>query len=139
MVSKLSTLSPSLMLDLMRFEQRWPGGDLEILAACIRHARRLLLHLQSSDRCVPLTVFPVITWCARFPPPIDGLGAGRAERAARRPAVMRPPGDRVEALVGEAQHYTAWARCCGSWRCAARATRCCPKSPGRPPTASRRG
>ena len=58
--SKLSTLSPSLMLDLMRFEQGGgQGGVLEILAACIRHARKLLVHLQSRDRVLPLTVFPV--------------------------------------------------------------------------------
>jgi hypothetical protein len=58
--TRLSTLSPSLMLDLMRFEQEGhQSGVIEILAACIRHSRKLLLHLQAMDRVVPLTVFPV--------------------------------------------------------------------------------
>ena len=47
MASRLSTLSPSLLLDLMRFEQDGQqGGVLEVLAACVRHARKLLIHLQ---------------------------------------------------------------------------------------------
>ncbi len=44
MVSRLSTLSPSLLLDLMRFEQEGQqSGVVEVLAACIRHARKLLI------------------------------------------------------------------------------------------------
>ena len=110
MASKLSTLSPSLMLDLMRFEQDGSqGGVIEILAACIRHARKLVLHLQARDRVLPLTVFPVehLVHCpmptaAFLALPLDELSVLHVE-----PALMRPPGDRVEALVGEAQHYSA--------------------------------
>lgn len=108
--SKLSTLSPSLMLDLMRFEQDGgQGGVLEILAACIRHGRKLLVHLQSRDRVVPLTVFPVehLVHCpmpaaALLALPLDELSVLHVE-----PATLRPPGDRVVSLVGEPQHYGA--------------------------------
>ena len=110
--SRLSTLSPSLMLDLMRFEQEGQqGGVVEILAACIRHARRLLIHLQAEDRVIPLTIFPVehLAFCpmpmAQFLAlPLDELSVLHVE-----PALMRPPGDRVAALVGEPQLYAALA------------------------------
>ena len=52
--SRLSSLSPSLMQDLLRFEDaRRPGEGLEVLevmAACVRHARSLLVHLQDDIR-----------------------------------------------------------------------------------------
>jgi hypothetical protein len=106
--SRLSTLSPSLMLDLLRFEQEGRlGGVVEILAACIRHARRLLVHLQADDRVVPLTLFPVerLVHCpmpmAQFLQyPLGELGVLHVE-----PALLRPPGDRVRSMVGEEQHY----------------------------------
>src|SRR3954470_18709619 len=60
--SRLSSLSPSLMQDLLRFEPGGRSGDglevLEVLAACVRHSSRLLIHLQDEARVVPLTVFP---------------------------------------------------------------------------------
>lgn len=110
MASRLSTLSPSLMLDLMRFEQEGKqGGVIEILAACIRHARKLLIHLQMQDRVVPLTIFPVehLVHCpmpmAQFlAQPLGDLSVLHVE-----PAMLRPPGDRMQAMVGEPQHYSA--------------------------------
>jgi hypothetical protein len=58
--SCLSSLSPSLMVDLQRFEQ---GGRqtevLEVVAACVRHGRDLAIHLECDDRVLPLTIFPV--------------------------------------------------------------------------------
>lgn len=57
--TRLSLLGPSLMQDLMRFEQEGrPGEVLEVLAACIRHSRSLLIHLGYEDRVIPLTIFP---------------------------------------------------------------------------------
>ena len=110
MASRLSTLSPSLMLDLMRFEQEGQqSGVVEILAACIRHARKLLLHLQAGERVVPLTVFPVehLVHCpmpiAQFlEMPLGDLSVLHVE-----PALLRPPGDRVQAMVGAPEHYSA--------------------------------
>jgi hypothetical protein len=110
MASRLSTLSPSLLLDLMRFEHEGEhGGVLEVLAACIRHARRLLVHLQAQDKVLPLTVFPVehLLHCpmpmAQFMAlPLDELIVLHVE-----PALLRPPGDRVQAMVAEPEQYSA--------------------------------
>jgi hypothetical protein len=110
MSSRLSTLSPSLMLDLMRFEHDGQqSGVLEILAACIRHARNLLIHLQVQDRVVPLTVFPVehLVHCPLPMPAFFALPLGELSVLHVEPAMLRPPGDRVRAMVGEPQHYSA--------------------------------
>jgi hypothetical protein len=110
MASRLSTLSPSLMLDLMRFEQEGQqSGVIEILAACIRHARKLLIHLQAQDRVVPLTVFPVehLVHCPMPMQQFLALPLGDLSVLHVEPALLRPPGDRVRAMVGEPQHYGA--------------------------------
>jgi hypothetical protein len=108
--SRLSTLSPSLMLDLMRFEQEGrQGGVIEVLAAGIRHARKLLVHLQATDRVVPLTVFPV-EHLVHCPMPLEqfmALPMGELSVLHVEPALLRPPGDRVQAMVGEPAHYNA--------------------------------
>jgi hypothetical protein len=110
MASRLSTLSPSLLLDLMRFEQEGQqGGVIEMLAAGIRHARKLLVHLQLLDRVVPLTLFPQ-EHLVHCPMPIAqflALPLGDLRVLHVEPALLRPPGDRVSALVGEPQHYSA--------------------------------
>ncbi|MGL6111077.1 MAG: hypothetical protein ACRC2B_13365 [Rubrivivax sp.] len=110
MASRLSTLSPSLMLDLMRFEQDGrQSGALEVLAACIRHARKLLVHLQAQDHVVPLTLFPVehLVHCPMPMPAFLALPLGELSVLHVEPALLRPPGDRVRAMVGEPQHYGA--------------------------------
>lgn len=59
-ISRLSSLSPSLMQDLMRFERN--GGQtelLEVIAAAVRHGRALTVHLRCDDGTLPLTLFPV--------------------------------------------------------------------------------
>ncbi len=59
-ISRLSSLSPSLMQDLMRFERN--GGQtelLEVIAAAVRHGRALTVHLRCDDGALPLTLFPV--------------------------------------------------------------------------------
>jgi hypothetical protein len=106
--SKLGTLSPSLMHDLLRFEQ--PGRQtevLEVVAACMRHARPLCVHLQSGDRVVPLTLFPLERLAhapVKLPEfmagPIDTLTVMHVE-----PALLRPPGDPEPGLVGEPHLY----------------------------------
>ena len=48
--SRLSSLSPSLTQDLLRFEQGGREPDLlEVLAACVRHARAVTVHLPAAD------------------------------------------------------------------------------------------
>lgn len=110
--SRLSTLSPSLMLDLMRFEQAGAqGGVLEMVAASIRHARRLLIHLEIQHRVVPLTTFPVehLVHCPLPPGQLLALPLDQLEVMHVEPALLRAPGDPVRALVGEAAHYAPLA------------------------------
>ena len=110
--SRLSTLSPSLMLDLLRFEQDGQqNGVIEILAACIRHARKLLLHLQAGERVVPLTIFPLehLVHCPMPMAQFLALPLGELRVLHVEPALLRPPGDRVRAMVGDARHYSALA------------------------------
>jgi hypothetical protein len=111
--SRLSSLSPSLMRDLMRFEQAGRTGDrlevLEVLAACVRHARSLLVHLQDDNRVVPLTIFPTerLVHCpVRMEQFLDCRLTDVAVLHVE-PAVLRPPGHRDPALVGDAECYTA--------------------------------
>lgn len=109
--SRLSSLSPSLMQDLLRFEDHKRAGEglevLEVMAACVRHARSLLVHVQDGDRVVPLTVFPAER-LAHSPVPMHQLIDARITdlRALHvEPALLRPPGHRDGALVGEPERY----------------------------------
>jgi len=109
--SRLSALSPSLMQDLLRFEHsRRPGDGLEVLevmAACVRHGCNLLLHLQDEARVLPLTVFPTerLVHC---PMQMDQLLASRLTDLHVlhvEQAVLRPPGHRDRALIGDLDCY----------------------------------
>ena len=107
--SRLASLSPSLMADLMRFEQDGSGSEvLEVLAACVRHARDVTVHVALSDKVLPLTVFSKerLVHC-----PIDMSALLESRLTELRvmhvePATLRPPGDDQTALVGApAQHH----------------------------------
>lgn len=55
-----TTLSPSLLAELDRFERKAEGADpLEVLAACIRHARPLVVTLEMAPRLLPLRLYPL--------------------------------------------------------------------------------
>lgn len=74
---QLAALSPSLMADLgpgVHHEQR--TELLDVLAACVRHAQAVTVHLQSGERVVPVTLFPRerLLHC---PVPVDALMAQR--------------------------------------------------------------
>ncbi len=62
--TRLAALNPSLLQDLQRFDAAQGPADgldpMEVMAAALRHARPLLLHLhlQAGPRVVPLTVWP---------------------------------------------------------------------------------
>jgi hypothetical protein len=101
--SRISSLSPSLRADLYRFEA--DGGTsevLEVVAACVRHAKRVTVHLQHGERVVPLTVFPEerLVHC---PLPIPQLLETPQSLSVMHvePALLRPPGDPDSAMVGE--------------------------------------
>ena len=106
--SRLSALSNSLMEDLLRFEHDGRVTEpLEVLAACVRHAQRVTVHLKNDTRVVPLTIFPQerLVHC---PVELEGLLALRLaelEVLHVEPALLRPPGDPEAALVGDLPLY----------------------------------
>jgi hypothetical protein len=103
--SRISQLNPSLMLDLARFEQRGRAGEglemLEVMAAAVRHGRRLLLHLQHDRLVVPLTVFPA-EHLVHCPLPLGrflALDLPALRVLQVEPALVRPPADRASGLA----------------------------------------
>ena len=57
--TRLTSLSPSLLQDLLRSGRDGQASDLlEVVAASLRHGRRLLLHLGLGQHVIPLTLFP---------------------------------------------------------------------------------
>src|ERR671938_67599 len=61
--SRISSLSPSLRADLYRFEA--DGGTsevVEVVAACVRHAKRVTIHMQYGERVAQPTGFPEVRW-----------------------------------------------------------------------------
>jgi len=103
--SRISQLSPSLQADLVRFEQDGGSSEtIEVIAACIRHAKRVAIQLQCGELLVPLTIFPQerLVHC---PLPMTEL-IGRHVPSMRvlqvEPALLVPPGDEQRALIGEA-------------------------------------
>jgi hypothetical protein len=101
--SRISSLSPSLRADLYRFEADGGASEvLEVVAACVRHAKRVTIHLQWDERVAPLTVFPEerLVHC---PLPIDQLLAKPLELRVLHvePAMLQPPGHEETGLVGE--------------------------------------
>lgn len=125
--SRLASLSPSLLHDLQRFEQtRRPGDGLEllqVLAACVRHARPLVIHLQDGDRVVPLTVFPVER-LAHCPFPIEQFLASRLDELQVlrvEPALLQAPAPGTAPGAGEKDLYGALSRLL--WELALRGSR----------------
>lgn len=106
---RISSLSPSVRADLGRFERAHGSTEaVEVIAACVRHAKRLTIHFQRGDRVVPLTVFPQerLVHC---PMPMAEL-TDRQLPTMRvmhvEPALLHPPGDPHDEMVGETlSHY----------------------------------
>ena len=108
--SRLSSLSPSLQADLMRFEQDGGSSEiLEVMAACVRHAKRLTLQLQFSDRVVPLTVFPQerLVHCPMELAELIEKYLPELRVLHVESPLLRPPGDAEPALVAENHLYSA--------------------------------
>ena len=104
--TRISQLSPSLQADLLRFGHDGGASEVvEVMAACVRHAKRVTIHLQCGDRVVPLTVFAQerLVHC---PVPMEEL-IGKHLLDLRvmhvEPALLCPPGDEQASLIG-AEH-----------------------------------
>src|SRR5688572_1926801 len=110
--TRLSSLSPSLMQDLERFERDGRQSELlDVLAACLRHGYPLTVNLQWIDRVVPLTLFPQerLVHCPVSMPQFLASRLSELQVMQVEPAMLRAPGHRERALVGEAQMYTPLA------------------------------
>lgn len=73
--TRLTSLNPSVLEDLRRFETAKAGAALdalEVLAAAVRHGRNLLLHVKLGEHVLPLTVFAVER-VVHTPLPLPGL------------------------------------------------------------------
>jgi len=110
--TRISQLSPSLKADLLRFGHDGGASEVvEVMAACVRHAKRVTIHLQCGPRVVPLTVFAQerLVHC---PLPMDEL-IGKHLLDLRvmhvEPALLRPPGDEQSALIGADHMHHALA------------------------------
>lgn len=103
-----TSLSPSLLADLQRFEHRPNGTEVvEVLAACLRHAQSVVVHCDAEGYVVPITVFPRerLYHCPAEPESYLMQRLGTLKVLRMEPAVLRPPGDRETALVAPAAHY----------------------------------
>lgn len=97
-----SRLGESLMQDLVRFERDGHKGELlEVLAACVRHGRNLLVHLQIEDRMLPLSVFPS-DGLVHMPLPIETfleMPLGDLRVINYEPPSLRPPNEKRHGLA----------------------------------------
>jgi hypothetical protein len=110
--TRLSSLSPSLMQDLERFERNGRQSELlDVLAACLRHGYPLTVNLQWTDRVVPLTLFPAerLVHCPVAMPQFLESRLSELQVMQVEPAMLRAPGHRDASLVGEAQMYSPLA------------------------------
>jgi hypothetical protein len=103
-----AALSASLLADLGRFERGGQSSEvLEVLAACVRHAQEVVIHLQMGEVVVPLTVFARerLAHCPLHPDELLAQRPTELRVLHVEPAVRRPPGDAQVALVDAAHHY----------------------------------
>src|SRR5262245_23712564 len=110
--TRLSSLSPSLMQDLERFERNGSQSELlDVLAACLRHGYPLTVNLQWTDRVVPLTLFPAerLVHCPVAMPQFLVSRLNELQVMQVEPAMLRAPGHRDSSLVGESQLYSPLA------------------------------
>jgi hypothetical protein len=108
--TRLSTLSPSLMQDLMRFEHgQTHSSVLDVAAASVRHQKALRVNLQLGDQVLPVTFFPLerVAHCPLQPAEFEALDLAQLQVLQIEPAALRPPGHADRARVGEAAHYTS--------------------------------
>jgi hypothetical protein len=107
-LARLSQLSPSLMQDLMRFERHGQQTELlEVMAACVRHARALAIYLQYGSSVLPLTMFPLAR-LAHCPVPMrECFDTNLSQLVVLRvePAALSVPGDPEAGMVAPRHLY----------------------------------
>ncbi len=95
--TRLTSLSPSLLLDLTRHERGGQASDLlAVVAAALRHGRSLLLHLGLGHHVIPLTLFPAerLVHCPLTPEQLLNCRLQAFEVLQVEPALLQPPDGR---------------------------------------------
>ncbi|MCU0773434.1 MAG: hypothetical protein MUC74_02695 [Ideonella sp.] len=102
-------IGASMLADLRGARKSDDAEPLEVLAACVRHGRRVTLHLQCDEFAIPLTVFPTeqLLHC-----PEDLLEFLYTHLSSVRvlmvePAMLRPPAPDEQAAAGEVRLHHA--------------------------------
>lgn len=107
--TRISQLSPSLKADLLRFGDDGGASEVvEVMAACVRHGKRVTIHIQNGERVVPLTVFAQdrLVHCPVSPEELVGKPMLDLKVMHVEPALLQPPGEPGATLVGDADaHY----------------------------------
>jgi len=107
--TRISQLSPSLKADLLRFGDDGGASEVvEVMAACVRHGKRVTIHIQTGERVVPLTVFAQerLVHCPMAPDELLGKPMLDLKVMHVEPALLQPPGEANATLVGaEQSHY----------------------------------
>lgn len=98
--TRLSSLSPSVLMDLRRHEREGRASDLlEVVAAALRHGRNLLLQLGLGQHVISLTLFPAerLAHSALAPQQLLEIPLQALEVLQVEPALLQAPGRRVAA------------------------------------------
>ena len=105
----LSSLSPSLLQDLLRFENSGPQRELlEVLAACVRHTQALAITVAAPDQPpLVLSVFPTDRQVHCVLPLADVLGGNLAALQVLevQPARWRAPRSTEAHRIDHPDHY----------------------------------
>lgn len=104
----LHSLSPSLMQDLLRFDERKPQRELlEVLAAGVRHTQPLAIGVDWQRQSLTLSIFPTnrLVHCPMAM--ADFLATDLASLQVRQvqPATLRPPGSAEPTRIGNPALY----------------------------------
>lgn len=106
----LSSLSPSLLQDLMRFDTAGPQRELlEVLAACVRHTQAVAITVHLPEQApVVVTVFPLERLVHGNPPMANLLSDDLATLRVLQvePARWRAPGSSEPRRVDRPEHYS---------------------------------
>jgi hypothetical protein len=104
----LSSLSPSLLQDLLRFDQDKPQRELlEVLAAGVRHTQPLAIRLAWEQQSLTLSMFPSdrLVHCPMAMADFLDSNLEALQVLAVQPATLRPPGSAELARVGNPALY----------------------------------
>lgn len=104
----LSSLTPSLLQDLQRFDPASPQRELlEVLAACLRHTQALALELDGPRGPLTLSLFPLdsMMHCALSIDELMDSDLAQLQVVRVRPASLQPPANALLKRLGGQRGY----------------------------------